>query len=135
MRLTIVTRRERVTKTNHHVSFSSVACPGAGYSFDCTEDGAITGDEYRTAEQRQAQIQELIKDPGYLGPFRTTSTHSYVEPGVGRCECGCEVVLSDALDNECERCHRWYNMSGQEVTNPHSAWGRAMREEDDRFAD
>ncbi len=44
---------------------------------------------------------------------------AYVEPAVGLCNCGTEVVLSDPLDNECDNCHLWYNMGGQQVTPSH----------------
>lgn len=36
-------------------------------------------------------------------------------PAVGRCVCGHLVVLQDNLTNDCDGCHRAYNLVGNEV--------------------
>ena len=44
-------------------------------------------------------------------------------PAIAICHCGKEIELSDPLDNECDNCHRWFNMSGQEVVPSHRCYG------------
>jgi hypothetical protein len=46
----------------------------------------------------------------------------------GRCPCGARVDLSDPMDNECPRCRRWFNGSGQELVPP-ELWEEPMDEE------
>jgi hypothetical protein len=135
MRIEILSRRQRVETEYFRLDFDCISVRGAGYSFDCTKDGTVLGDEFRTKEEREAAVAEVTAHPDYEGPFLRTYTHSYMEPAVGRCECGASVTLQDPLDNECEECHRWYNMVGQEVLDPNSALGREARAFDDRFAD
>ena len=39
-------------------------------------------------------------------------------PAIAECKCGASIELFDALNNECRKCGRWFNMSGQEVVPP-----------------
>ena len=43
----------------------------------------------------------------------------FVEPAIGRCYCGGEVVLYAAHGNGCNKCSREYNLVGQEL---HPKW-------------
>lgn len=42
--------------------------------------------------------------------------------------CKHEIHLMDSLWNQCDNCHRWYNLALQEVKSP-DAW-RSMAHED-----
>lgn len=51
--------------------------------------------------------------------------HNYIEPAIGQCICGCEVILNK-FTNTCG-CGRDYNMSGQELA-PREQWGEETGE-------
>jgi hypothetical protein len=51
---------------------------------------------------------------------------SYVQPAVGRCDCGSEVILS-GFTNTCADCETDYNMSGQRLA-PREQWGEETGE-------
>jgi hypothetical protein len=64
-------------------------------------------------------IQEAKRDP---------DTWQLLEPAVARCDCGARVHLGDSWANECGRCGREYNGSGQ-LLAPRSQWGWETGEE------
>ena len=51
--------------------------------------------------------------------------HHYTEPTIGKCDCGCEVML-DRFTNTCD-CGLDYNMSGQLLAH-RSQWGEETGE-------
>lgn len=72
-----------------------------------------------------------------IRPRGQKNDNGWVEPAIGRCVCGGEVYLNSALENPCEShgCGRYYNLVGQEVSDPNSHSGRMDRADDDRFSD
>ncbi len=64
-------------------------------------------------------------------PHRVTATdedgytHSWREPGIGRCHCGRHVIL-EGFTNTCA-CGRDYNSAGQELA-PRAQWGEETGE-------
>ena len=71
-------------------------------------------------------MEALIAAGEHHAPYIDESPSSYVEPAVGRCHCGHDVYLHNPLNNECENCHRWYNMMGQEKIDPNGPLARAL---------
>lgn len=53
--------------------------------------------------------------------------HQTGEFAVCKCECGAEVELHDSWSNDCHKCGREYNMSGQELA-PRNQWGEETGE-------
>lgn len=114
MPIPIIKPFRRVHVTEHVLSFVLVSHPSSGYAFPCDEHGNVLGDEYRTREDRQKEVDALLADPDYYAPEIKTRSWSYREPAIARCYCGAELELSDPLDNVCE-CGRCFNSSGQGV--------------------
>lgn len=120
MAIEIIRPRQRVENVSHALSFDLKSDPGCGYRFPCDPSG-------RPLEAaHEARAEELRASGEYHAPTVETSRNAYVLPATGRCTCGCEVALSDPLNNECERCGRWYNMMGQEKINPHGDLAREL---------
>lgn len=126
MAIEIIQRRKRVESVTHSLIFESKDMPGAGWAPPCDADGNLLGNEHASKEQREAEMAAIIAAGEHHAPRIETYRSSYVEPAVGRCTCGCEVTLSDPLNNECERCHRWYNMMGQEKIDPNGELAREL---------
>lgn len=123
MMLKNITHREWVDKYEYSHSFSWDDCPGAGFSFDCFENGAVDLGSYSEGAKENfwRAIFGLFDKPlTYKGI--TERDCSYWEPAYGTCVCGRRVFLEH--DNghgiDCD-CGRIYNMSGQELA-PRSQW-------------
>lgn len=46
----------------------------------------------------------------------------------GVCNCGKTISLMDPMNNECPRCHRWFNGSGSELA-PMDQWEENWEED------
>ncbi len=117
MAIQIIRPRRRVSNTTYSLWFEHINDPGAAWAPDCDKEGNV-------AEAQTKNVADALALVGtkYQPPVVMPHTNSYTEPAVGRCHCGAEVELYDPLDNECPKCHRWYNMSGQQVTPSHECY-------------
>ena len=129
----IISRRERIEEVSYCLYFASKGTRGAGWGPSCDKDGNVLGDSYATKEQREAAVAEARLDPDFEAPYVRAQTHGYMQCAIGRCTCGAEVQLEDPLFNECDRCHRYWNMSGQEKINPNGALNRELDIESGEF--
>jgi hypothetical protein len=130
MSLTIIKRRERIEQVTYDRYFERVDLPGAGFGFDCREDGTLlpfkhqaSADNYKACAMGEVNVI----DRG-VRVYR----HSFSVPAEGRCACGRIVVLDGDTRGEgidCE-CGRIYSSTGQELA-PRSQWGEETGE---RFA-
>jgi hypothetical protein len=133
MGMKIISQRERVEVVSYYLHFASRSVPGAGWGPDCDERGNVLGDEHATKEQREAAVAEARLDPDLMPPEIRRRGHSYVQCAIGRCTCGAEVQLEDPLFNECDRCHRFWNICGQEKIDPNGALNRELDAESGEF--
>jgi hypothetical protein len=98
----------KIKKYRHRESFSHYLEPpelrGAGFSFECDKDGKVDVDKLPKAA-RENYDKCLANDHGH--PISKGKVeefeHSYMNPAVGECDCGEEVVLS-GFTNTCDRC-------------------------------
>jgi len=118
----IISPFRRVEVREHEYHFDSIIHPGSGYCFDADAEGNIVIDphyhECQTASLDNARAQVAagtMRERGYV-----TYTRSYNENALLRCDCRATVELWTHT-NECERCHRLYNLSGQSLA-PMSQW-------------
>jgi hypothetical protein len=98
-----------------------------GMAFACDKDGNI---DMAVLEKKPAALDNYNKCINKIhdvkAPQLMTFRHSYKEPRIGRCDCGCEVIL-DRFTNTCDGCNRDYNMSGQLLAH-RSQWGEETGE-------
>ena len=106
---------------------------GAGFSFPCDKEGNIKRSKmYPEGLANLKDCQRGIE--GLTDKGVRDDSYSYRQNAVGCCECGNTVELYDPLTNECGKCGRLYNMSGQELA-PRSQWEETIDEEPGLFSD
>jgi hypothetical protein len=114
----------RVTLGGWRHQFHWANDPGAGYGFDCYQDGSLPNPDAKGFnDQTNQEYFESVKAlDGLIYDGIEYSEHSFNEPAVIRCVCGAEVSLDMVMTNTCNKCHRDYNISGQ-LLAPRSQWG------------
>ena len=122
----ILRQRKTVEAVSYMLWFERRDCPGAGYSFPCSEDGTVDEQLLRPAAQESLVRVRGYEAPFYLAPRVERVVTRWDEPRVGLCACGCEVEL-DRFTNTCARCERDYNSAGQELA-PRDQWGEETGE-------
>lgn len=119
----IISRREVVNAIAYFRSFSWRNDPGSGFSFPCDKDGNIdplTNDAAIENFEGCVSGKFDVIDNGI-----EKSEWTYVNPTIGRCDCGEEIPL-DGFTNTCD-CGRDYNSAGQ-LLAPRSQWGEETGE-------
>lgn len=112
------------------LAFRSVQSLGCGWSFECDDQGNVDVESLNSAARRNYDIcvtgrdEDRDEDIRCIGVER--NVHSWVEPAIGQCDCGDEVVL-DGFTCTCERCGADYNSSGQRLA-PREQWGKETGE-------
>lgn len=120
----VTKHRQHHTETRHFLAFVWTNDPGAGFGFECDDQGNV--DEPSMNPSSLANYRNCID--GTFDVRRTGFTsqeHSWIEPAEGICCCGRTVVL-DGFTCPCE-CGRDYNSSGQ-LLAPRSQWGEETGE-------
>ena len=116
----IIRESRRVTEKYKRLEYTLKSDPGAGFSFDCDDNGNIIFQpEFEDAQKESYQyVQDNINL--YDGPFINTYSHSYRENAIALCECGEEIELYDEYMGACEcpNCNRWHNLFGQTLKAP-----------------
>lgn len=121
----IIAPSRHVTTVEWRRSFEWIDCPGAGFSFNCDENGNITKPLNDDGTINNCAVESMIEcftndkivDDGYAD-----WGHTYHEGPQVECDCGNTVYCNSGFANDCERCGREYNGSGQQLA-PRSQWG------------
>jgi hypothetical protein len=123
MEMKIIHPRERYEETIYFRFYEYGHSPGAGFSFECDENGIVNMTDWSKVKHKNYNAcvlgvinNSVVKDRGV-----ESRHHTWTQPAVGECECGDEVVLS-GFTNTCECCGADYNMSGQRLA-PREQWG------------
>lgn len=119
----IVQQSEFVDSVSFSLDFKWRNDPGAGFSFDCAEDGIPYLRNPAAAENYRKCVDGSF-DVVAHGVSRWES--SYRVPAVGKCYCGGLVTL-EGFTNTCDSCERDYNSGGQ-LLAPRSQWGEETGE-------
>lgn len=114
-----IKERERVTETYYTREFRWKDDPSGGFSFPCDENGRLFDD---LTDAAKANYESALKNDKLEDLGIQKRTHSYIEPAIGKCDCGCENRMEDQTNGyaafQCEGCGQWYNISGQELLPP-----------------
>lgn len=93
---------------------------GAGFSFDCDENGKPVF-ACSEAEQNYKSAIEAGPEafPVAFNEF-TVRRRTVIEDARGTCSCGEEVELYDQYQGACQcpKCGQWYNLYGQSLIDP-----------------
>jgi hypothetical protein len=126
--LELISLRRRIFRVSYERYFEWNDMSGAGFGFNCLEDGQILWPLHEPANENLRKClsgEYAVTDQG-IRKFES----SYIEPAVGRCQCGRDVVLDGDTRGEgidCE-CGRIYNSVGQELA-PRRQWEECQSED------
>jgi hypothetical protein len=119
----IIKEMEQVEEVEYYIGFHWRDDPGAGFVFECDKDGNLLPLQPRGLENYNKCMDGTydVVSEGFK-----SRVHCYLNPAVGLCSCGAEVLL-ERFTNTCDNCGRDYNMSGQELA-PRRFWGEETGE-------
>ena len=128
--LKIIKERTPVTTTECFIEFKYKDDPEAGFCFPAVAPGVPKFSVM--SPEAVANYLNCITDSHLTEAEFVTYTNTYMEPAIGKCSCGREVVLDSDYQGavRCE-CGRWYNLFGQSLIDP-KYW---YRDEDDYCSD
>ena len=128
--LRIIKERTPETIREYYIEFRYKDDPEAGFCFPANRRGAPKF--FSMPPEAIRNYEACLTDKRLTAGEFVTRTHTYINPAVGLCSCGKEVILecdhSGAV--QCE-CGRWYNLFGQSLIDP-KYW---YRDEDDYYSD
>ena len=113
----IIKERTPGTITEYYIEFYYKDDPDSGFCFPANRDGTPAFD--KMPQEAIENYGLCLKDDRLTEPEFRKEVMSYIEPAVGRCVCGAEVVLDSDYAGavRCE-CGRWYNLFGQSLRDP-----------------
>lgn len=113
----IIKERTPSTITEYYIEFFYKDDPDCGFGFPANRDGTPAFDKMPPEAIENYNL--CLKDERLTEPEFRKEVMSYIEPAVGRCVCGAEVVLDSDYAGavRCE-CGRWYNIFGQSLRDP-----------------
>ena len=128
--LKIIKERTPEVIKEYYIEFKYKDDPEAGFCFPANRRGAPKFSSMPPEAIRN--YEACLTDKRLTAGEFVTRTHTYMNPAVGLCSCGKEVILecdhSGAV--QCE-CGRWYNLFGQSLIDP-KYW---YRDDDDYYSD
>lgn len=115
--LKIIKERMPETITEYYIEFNYKDNPEAGFCFPATSSGEP--DFSCMSPEAKANYEACLTDDRLTEAEFKVEKHTYINPAVGQCVCGAEVILEcdHAGAVMCE-CGKWYNLFGQELRDP-----------------
>jgi len=125
MAIKIISHGRRVEDIEYYIFYEWAEELGSGFMFPCNQDGDIN---FNGMEQVALDNYEKCENGEYEVVYQgmQRSVNRYWEPAIGKCSCGKEVVL-ESNTNQCESCRSYYNMIGQQLSDPRE-WGEETGE-------
>ena len=128
--LKILKERMPETITEYFIEFFYKDDPDAGFCFPANRDNTPALD--KMPPDAVKNYYSCLTDIRLTGAEFRKITRAFVNPAIGRCSCGKEVVLDGGYEGatQCE-CGKWYNLFGQSLIDP-KYW---YRDDDDYYSD
>ena len=128
--LKIIKERTPEVIKEYYIEFKYKDDPEAGFCFPANRRGAPKFSSMPPEAIRN--YEACLTDKRLTAGEFVTRTHTYINPAVGLCSCGKEVVLDSDYQGavRCD-CGRWYNLFGQELRDP-KYW---EEDDDDYYSD
>ena len=115
--LKIIKERTPETIKEYYIEFRYKDDMNAGFCFPATFTGAP--DFASMTPEAKANYEACLTDERLIQEEFEPREWTYMNPAVGLCSCGKEVILecdhSGAV--QCD-CGKWYNLFGQELRDP-----------------
>ena len=124
--LKIIKERTPETIKEYYINFWYKDDLNAGFCFPATSSGEP--DFSSMCPEAEANYKACLTDERLTEAEFEPREYTYMNPAIGLCTCGKEVVLEGGYEGatQCE-CGRWYNLFGQSLIDP-KYW---YRDEDD----
>ena len=118
MGLKIIKEREPKEIISYSLDFDYRDNSGGGFTFPCNQHGEILED--KMSQTAIDNYHRCLRDNRLTLPYVHTHKDYWVEPAVGECVCGEEVVLENQYMGACQcpKCGQWYNIYGQSLIPP-----------------
>ena len=118
MSIKIIKEREPKESVTYSLDFDYKNDSSGGFTFPCNQYGEILKDEM--PQVAIDNYHRCLKDDRLSSPYIRTHRSHWVEPAIGKCVCGEEVVLENQYMGACEcpKCGQWYNIYGQSLIPP-----------------
>lgn len=115
--LKIIKERTPETIIDRYIEYTYKDDPNAGFVFPALPNG--DPDFEHMPKEAILNYNNCLNDDRLDGPELRVEKREYMNPAVGKCSCGREVILdADYMGAvQCE-CGRWYNLFGQELRDP-----------------
>lgn len=113
----IIKQREPETIIDRYIEFTYKDDPEAGFVFPALPNGEP--DFANMPDAAQTNYMNCLNDDRLEGPEFKVEKREYMNPAVGECICGREVILDAGYGDAimCD-CGKWYNLYGQELLPP-----------------
>ena len=118
MGLKIIKEREPKEIITYSLDFDYKDDSGGGFTFPCNQHGEILRDEM--PQTAIANYIRCMRDNRLTSPYIRTHRNHWVEPAIGKCVCGEQVLLENQYMGACQcpKCGQWYNIYGQSLIPP-----------------
>lgn len=128
--LKIIKERTPETIVEYHLEWYYDETRNAGFSFPTNSNYEV--DLEKMTPEGRTNYERCLNDKSLVGPIKDRYEHTYINPAVGKCSCGQEVVLDSGYNGAvmCPNCGKWYNLYGQELVDP-----KYWEEDDDDYYD
>lgn len=115
--LKIIKERTPETIIDRYIEFTYKDDPNAGFVFPALPNGEP--DFAHMPKEAILNYNNCLNDDRLDGPELKVEKREYMNPAVGKCSCGREVILDADYSGavQCE-CDQWYNLFGQELRDP-----------------
>jgi hypothetical protein len=113
----IIKERTPETIVTYTIEFENKDNPNAGFCFPATSYGEP--DFAMMSDEAIQNFKKCLIDDRLTEAEFKVDKHTYMNPAIGKCICGAEVVLDSGYMGavQCE-CGKWYNLFGQELRDP-----------------
>ena len=124
--LKIIKERTPEVIKDYYIEFLYKDDPNAGFMFPALPTGEP--DFEHMPPEAKANYEKCLTDDRLTEAEFIKDEHTYMNPAVGLCSCGKEVILDGGYQGavQCD-CGKWYNLFGQSLIDP-KYW---YRDEDD----
>lgn len=119
MSIKIIKEREPKEKVDYSIEFDYRDNSGGGFTFPCDINGNPLFD--KMPDVAQENYKHCINDTKrFYSPYIKKHTYHWVEPAIGECVCGEQVMLENQYMGACQcpKCGQWYNIYGQSLIPP-----------------
>lgn len=115
--LKIIKERTPEEIVERYINFFYKEDPCCGFCFPALSNGEP--DFEAMCPEMRANYESCLSDDRLEEPEFTVEKRTYMNPAVGKCSCGREVVLDCGHGDVVQcKCGRWYNLFGQSLIDP-----------------